>query len=77
MTRKEKGFLKDWYYGVYLTMLRARKKSKTDKSKGARIRRLKAEAMAGEAEYVLMNLIPVDGLLPALRKKAEEESDLY
>lgn len=77
MTQKEKKFLKDWYYGVYLAKLRAQKKSKTDKSKDLRIRKLRAETMVIEAEYVLMNLMPTDDVLPGLRKKAEEEAGLY
>lgn len=76
MTQKEKEFLKSWYYGLYLTMLRLRKKSKTDKSKDLRIRKLRAEAAAKEAEYVLMNLMP-DGVTPALREKAEDVVDTY
>lgn len=76
MTQKEKEFLKSWYYGLYLTMLRLRKKSKTDKSKDMRIRKLRAEAAAKEAEYVLMNLMP-DGVTPALREKAEDVVDTY
>ncbi len=76
MTHKEKEFLKSWYYGLYLTMLRLRKKSKTDKSKDMRIRKLRAEAAAKEAEYVLMNLMP-DGVTPALREKAEDVVDTY
>ena len=76
MTHKEKEFLKSWYYGLYLTMLRLRKKSKTDKSKDMRIRKLRAEAAAQEAEYVLMNLMP-DGVTPALREKAEDVVDTY
>lgn len=76
MTHKEKEFLKSWYYGLYLTMLRLRKKSKTDKSKDLRIRKLRAEAAAKEAEYVLMNLMP-DGVAPALREKAEDIVDTY
>ncbi|MCI7200470.1 hypothetical protein [Megasphaera elsdenii] len=77
MTQKEKKFLKDWYYGVYLAKLRAQKKSKTDKSKDLRIRKLRAETMVIEAEYVLMNLMPTDDVLPGLREKAEEEAGLY
>lgn len=76
MTHKEKEFLKSWYYGLYLTMLRLREKSKTDKSKDVRIRKLRAEAAAKEAEYVLMNLMP-DGVTPALREKAEDVVDTY
>lgn len=76
MTYKEKEFLKSWYYGLYLTMLRLRKKSKTDKSKDMRIRKLRAEAAAKEAEYVLMNMMP-DGVTPALREKAEDVVDTY
>lgn len=77
MTQKEKKFLKDWYYGVYLAKLMAQKKSKTDKSKDLRIRKLKAETMVNEAEYVLMNLMPDDSALSGLREKAEEEAGLY
>lgn len=77
MTQKEKKFLKDWYYGVYLAKLRAQKKSKTDKSKDLRIRKLRAETMVIEAEYVLMNLMPTDDVLPGLREKAKEEAGLY
>ncbi len=76
MNHKEKDFLKSWYYGLYLTMLRLRKKSKTDKSKDIRIRKLRAEAAVKEAEYVLMNLMP-DGVTPALREKAEDVVDTY
>lgn len=76
MTYKEKEFLKSWYYRLYLIMLRLRKKSKTDKSKDLRIRKLRAEAAAKEAEYVLMNLMP-DGVAPALREKAEDVVDTY
>lgn len=76
MTQKEKEFLKSWYCGLYLAMLRLRKKSKTDKSKDLRIRKLRAEAAAKEAEYVLMNLMP-DGVTPALREKAEDVVDTY
>lgn len=76
MTQKEKEFLKSWYCGLYLTMLRLRKKSKTDKSKDLRIRKLRAEAAAEEAEYVLMNLMG-DGVTPAIREKAEEIVDTY
>lgn len=76
MTHKEKEFLKSWYYGLYLTMLRLREKSKTDKSKDVRIRKLRAETAAKEAEYVLMNLMP-DGVTPALREKAEDVVDAY
>lgn len=77
MTQKEKKFLKDWYYGVYLTMLMVQKKYKTDKSKDLRIRKLKAETMVNEAEYVLMNLMPDDSALSGLREKAKEEAGLY
>lgn len=77
MTKKENEFLKKWYYGVYLTMLMVQKKYKTDKSKDLRIRKLKAETMVNEAEYVLMNLMPTDDVLPGLREKAEEEAGLY
>lgn len=77
MTQKEKKFLKDWYYGVYLAKLRAQKKSKTDKSKDLRIRKLRAETMVIEAEYVLMNLMPDDSALSGLREKAKEEAGLY
>lgn len=77
MTQKEKKFLKDWYYGVYLTMLMVQKKYKTDKSKDLRIRKLKAETMVNEAEYVLMNLMPDDSVLSGLREKAKEEAGLY
>lgn len=76
MTQKEKEFLKSWYCGLYLTMLRLRKKSKTDKSKDLRIRKLRAEAAAKEAEYVLMNLMG-DGVTPAIREKAEEIVNIY
>lgn len=76
MTQKEKEFLKSWYCGLYLTMLRLRKKSKTDKSKDLRIRKLRAEAAAEEAEYVLMNLMG-DGVTPAIREKAEEIVNIY
>ena len=76
MTHKEKEFLKSWYCGLYLTMLRLRKKSKTDKSKDLRIRKLRAEAAAKEAEYVLMNLMG-DGVTPAIREKAEEIVNIY
>lgn len=77
MTQKEKKFLKDWYYGVYLAKLMVQKKSKTDKSKDLRIRKLRAETMVIEAEYVLMNLMPDDSALSGLREKAEEEAGLY
>lgn len=76
MTQKEKEFLKSWYCGLYLTMLRLRKKSKTDKSKDLRIRKLRAETAAKEAEYVLMNLMG-DGVTPAIREKAEEIVNIY
>jgi hypothetical protein len=77
MTKKENEFLKKWYYGVYLTMLMVQKKYKTDKSKDLRIRKLKAETMVNEAEYVLMNLMPDDSALSGLREKAKEEAGLY
>lgn len=77
MNKKENEFLKKWYYGVYLTMLMVQKKYKTDKSKDLRIRKLKAETMVNEAEYVLMNLMPDDSALSGLREKAEEEAGLY
>ena len=76
MNKKEKEFLKSWYCGLYLTTLRLRKKSKTDKSKDLRIRKLRAETAAKEAEYVLMNLMD-DGVTPTIRKKAEEIVNTY
>ena len=76
MNKKEKEFLKSWYCGLYLTTLRLRKKSKTDKSKDLRIRKLRAETAAKEAEYVLMNLMD-DGVTPTIRKKAEEIVTTY
>lgn len=76
MNKKEKEFLKSWYCGLYLTMLRLRKKSKTDKSKDLRIRKLRAETAAKEAEYVLMNLMG-DGVTPTIREKAEEIVNTY
>jgi hypothetical protein len=58
-------------------MLMVQKKYKTDKSKDLRIRKLKAETMVNEAEYVLMNLMPDDSVLSGLREKAKEEAGLY
>lgn len=58
-------------------MLMVQKKYKTDKSKDLRIRKLKAETMVNEAEYVLMNLMPDDSALSGLREKAKEEAGLY